>query len=82
MIKEFKGHLLQQSVSQAAHYFGSTLPARLETRPMYRDSLPPKNPATGTWPVLSEAFRSEAEIFSRYINERWGLAAGRVWKNP
>jgi len=32
------------------------------------------------WPDLAEAFTAEGEAFSRYVNQRWGLAAGRVWR--
>ena len=78
LVNEFMGHLLQQPVSQAARYFGQTLPARLENS--WRSaSLPQKDEALGSWPQLASAFTSEAEIFSAYVNRRWGLAAGRVW---
>jgi len=32
-----------------------------------------------TWPDLADAFTAEAEAFSVYVRQRWGLAAGRVW---
>ena len=78
MVNEFMAHVLQQPVSQAGRYFGQTLPARLETSPWRRAALPPKNPASGSWPALASAFTGEAEAFSAYVNRRWGLAAGRV----
>jgi hypothetical protein len=77
LVNEFMGHVLQQPVSQAAYYFGVTLPSRLETSWRKAD-LPPKVEASGSWPVLAEAFTREAEAFSQYVETRWGLAAGRV----
>jgi len=78
LINEFMGHVLQQSVSGAADYFGRHLPQRLETS--WRSSvLPEKHITSGTWPSLASAFTSEAQVFSDYVNTRWGLTAGRVW---
>jgi len=77
LVNEFMGHVLQQSVSQAGHYFGTALPARLENSWRKQD-LPPKDEASGSWPVLAEAFTREAQAFSDYVAGRWGLAAGRV----
>jgi len=81
LINEFMGHILQQPASQAGHYFGSTLPSRLETSWRKQD-LPPKDEgppgSQGSWPVLAEAFTREAQAFSNYVANRWGLAAGRV----
>jgi hypothetical protein len=83
LVNEFMGHVLQQPVSQAGHYFGTTLPLRLETSWRKQD-LPPKDKgppgsqASGSWPVLAEAFTREAQAFSDYAANRWGLAAGRV----
>jgi len=77
LINEFMGHVLQQSVSQAGYYFGTALPARLETSWRKQD-LPPKDEASNSWPVLAEAFTREAQAFSDYVGTRWGLAAGRV----
>jgi hypothetical protein len=77
LINEFMGHVLQQSVSQAGHYFGTALPARLETSWRKQD-LPPKDDASDSWPVLADAFTREAQAFSDYVANRWGLAAGRV----
>jgi hypothetical protein len=77
LINEFMAHVLQQSVSQAAFYFGVTLPSRIETS-WRRGDLPAKDQASGSWPVLAEAFTREAEAFSGYVEKRWGLAAGRV----
>jgi hypothetical protein len=77
LVNEFMGHVLQQPVSQAARYFGTTLPSRLENSWRKQD-LPPKDEATGSWPVLAEVFTREAQAFSDYAANRWGLAAGRV----
>jgi len=77
LINEFMGHVLQQPVSQAGYYFGTALPLRLETS-WRKNALPPKDEASGSWPVLAEAFTREAEAFSAYVANRWGLAAGRV----
>jgi hypothetical protein len=78
LINEFMAHVLQQSVSEAAGYFGSYVPKQLEAT--WRVSaLPQKDEATGTWPVLSTAFTAEARAFSDYVDRRWSLAAGRAW---
>jgi len=77
-VNEFMAHVLQQSVSQAGDYFGSQLPGRLEST--WRVStLPPKDEASGSWPSLAAVFTGEAQAFSAYVNQRWNLAAGRVW---
>jgi len=77
-INEFMAHVLQQPVSEAADYFGSFLPRRLEST-WRASALPQKNEASGTWPALESAFAAEARAFSDYVNSRWSLAAGRVW---
>jgi hypothetical protein len=77
LVNEFMSHVLQQPVSQAAHYFGVTLPLRLENS-WRKTSLPPKDQDSGSYPVLAEAFTREAQAFSAYVADRWGLAAGRV----
>jgi len=78
LINEFMAHVLQQSVSQSTVYFGMALPLLIE--PTWRASaLPQKDEASGTWPDLAGAFTTEAEAFSAYVRQRWGLAAGRVW---
>ena len=78
LINEFMAHVLQQSVSQAAAYFGQNLPLRLEST-WRASALPKKDEASSTWPSLATVFTAEAEAFSAYVNQRWGLAAGRVW---
>jgi len=77
LINEFMGHILQQPVSQAGYYFGTTLPSRLESSWRKQD-LPPKDEDSNSWPVLTDAFTREARAFSEYAANRWGLAAGRV----
>jgi hypothetical protein len=79
MINEFMAHCLQQPVSQVPRYFGETLAARIDASPRRRNVLPEKDEAAGSWPELGRAFRVEAEAFSEYVNQRWGLSAGRVW---
>ena len=77
LLNEFMAHVLQQPVSQAARYFGQTLPSRIEDGWRKAD-LPEKDKASDSWPVLAKALTREAEAFSAYVNSRWGLAAGRV----
>jgi hypothetical protein len=77
MINEFMAHCLQQSVSLASRYFGENLAGRLESS-WRRGVLPEKDEASGTWPEIASAFRTEAEAFSAYVNRRWGFAAGRI----
>jgi hypothetical protein len=77
LVNEFMAHILQHPVSQAGRYFGETLPSRIDSS-WRRTTLPPKDEAAGVWPVLAETFTKEAEAFSAYVNQRWGLAAGRV----
>jgi hypothetical protein len=79
MINEFMAYILQQPVSQAEYYFGVNIANVIDASPWRRTVLPPKDEASGSWPVLANAFRIEAEAFSRYVNQRWGMAAGRVW---
>jgi len=78
LVNEFMAHILQQTVSGAANYFGQNLPARLENT-WRASALPQKDEDSGTWPTLASAFRAEAQAFSDYVNSRWSLAAGRVW---
>jgi len=79
VVNEFMAHILQQSVSHAGEYFGKTLPSRIATSRHYA-SLPAKDNDTDSYPYLARAFQAEAQTFSNYVNQRWGLAAGRVWK--
>ena len=78
LYNEFMAHVLQQSISQAADYFGRQLPMRLEST-WRSSSLPQKDETSGTWPLLADAFTREARAFSGYVNSRWGFSAGRVW---
>ena len=84
VINEFMAHLLQQPVSKIGWYFGEYQPNRMiAVSPRRASSLPEKEEVTADgrryWPELASAFTAEAEAFSRYVNQRWGLAAGRVW---
>ena len=84
VINEFMAHVLQLPVSQAAWYFGDFQPNRMITTSPWRKSTLPEREEVRDgrryWPDLAEAFTAEAEAFSRYVNQRWGLAAGRVWR--
>ena len=84
VINEFMAHILQRPVSQAGWYYGESLPNRMITAsPRRASSLPEKEELTKEgrryWPDLASAFTAEAEAFSRYVNLRWGFAAGKVW---
>ena len=85
VINEFMAHVLQQPISQISWYFGDYQPNRMITVSPWRASaLPEKEELSPDgkrfWPELAAAFTAEAEAFSGYVNRRWGLAAGRVWK--
>jgi hypothetical protein len=77
VINEFMAYCLQQSVSQAARYFGENLAGRLNAS-WRREVLPEKDETSDFWPEIASAFRTEAEAFSAYVNRRWGFAAGRI----
>jgi hypothetical protein len=79
-INEFMAYVLQEPVSAAADYFGKYCPEKLESHEWRYQSLPEKDEASGTWPLLAETFEAEARAFSNYVNKRWGLAAGKVWR--
>ena len=86
VLKEFKAHVLQLPVSQASWYFGQHLPNRLltENSALYGPFLPVREEIRDGrrfWPDLARTFTAEAEVFQRYVNERWGFAAGRVWRS-
>jgi hypothetical protein len=80
MVNEFMAYCLQQSVSAAGNYFGKTLAGRINDNSWRRQVLPPRDAAAENWPELAAAFTAEAEAFSNYVSQRWGLAAGRVRK--
>jgi hypothetical protein len=80
VVNEFMAHVLQQGASGAAKYFGETLALRIDASPWRRVVLPKKDEEAGNWPSLAESFKREAEAFSAYTRERWGLSAGRVWR--
>jgi len=79
LVNEFMAYVLQQSVSEAADYFGRFVPERYLESTWRASALPQKDEASGTWPVLAAAFTAEARAFSDYVNRRWSLAAGRAW---
>ena len=80
MVNEFMAHLLQQPSFRAGVYFGETLPQRLESSPRRIGVLEGKDPETGSWPYYAEIFTKEAQAFSAYVDRRWGLSGGRVWR--
>jgi hypothetical protein len=80
IVNEFMAHILQQNVGAAAAYFGKTLPERIYETEWRRAALPEKDALTDSYPALAESFTKEAEAFNEYVNNRWGYAAGRVWK--
>ncbi|MCL2293380.1 MAG: hypothetical protein FWC36_00710 [Spirochaetes bacterium] len=85
VINEFMGHILQYPVANAAWYFGQHLPNTILRRsPRHSVYFPEREERTREgnrfWPDLARVFTAEAEAFSAYVNQRWGLAAGRVWR--
>ncbi|GHV68652.1 hypothetical protein AGMMS49928_08700 [Spirochaetia bacterium] len=78
MVNEFMAHCLQQPASRAAAYFGETLAGRIAASSWRRTVLPPGDGPV--WPELAKAFETEAAALSAYVDQRWGLAAGRVWR--
>jgi len=85
VVNEFMAHVLQQPAAQASWYFGEFQPSRMiAVSPWRKSSLPEKEEVSSDgkpfWPDLAAAFTAEGEAFSRYVNQRWGLAAGRVWR--
>ncbi|MDR2467592.1 MAG: hypothetical protein LBD22_01365 [Spirochaetaceae bacterium] len=80
LINEFMSYIVQQTPGQAADYFGKYAAEIIEESDWRKPVLPPKDEATGTWPLLAKAFEREAEAFSSYAAQRWGFAAGRVWR--
>jgi hypothetical protein len=79
MSNELMAYCLQQPVAGAAAYFGEIVARRLDTDPLRRSVLPPKDTEAGNWPEIARLFDGEARAFSSYAEKRWGLAAGRVW---
>jgi len=80
MKNELMAYVLQQNVGAASHYFGSVLPSRLYRTGWGRSFLPPQDRKTGTWPLLARLFTAEAQAFNRFVQERYGLTAGKVWR--
>jgi hypothetical protein len=80
IIKEFGSFLLQQDVSEAAFYFGTRIPARIEnTAWLDANRRLRSSSGDGSYPQFAGMFSAEAEVFSAYAGQRWGFAAGRVW---
>jgi hypothetical protein len=77
MINEFMAYCLERPASQVGVYLGRTCAERIAGT-WRAESLPPADPVSGLWPGLEAAFSAEAAAFSAYVNERWGLAAGRI----
>ena len=71
VVNEFMAYCLQQPVSQAGGYFGNTLAGVIAAS--WRASVLPDDPS-----LLSRVLSAEAAAFSRYVNRRWGLEAGRI----
>jgi len=78
VLKEFASFLLQQPVSQAPTYFGRRMPYRI-TNPYWHAANRHLRDHTGAFPHFAAMFTREAEVFSAFVAERWGFAAGRVW---
>jgi hypothetical protein len=85
VVNEFMAHVLQFPVSQLAWYFGEHLPNQMiSSSPWRRSFLPEREERTregrAYWPDIAAIFTAEGEAFSRYVNQRWGFTAGRVWR--
>ena len=84
VVNEFMAHILQFSIANAPWYFGEHLPNIVYSNSAaLRAYLPERTERTVEgrlfWPDLAAVFTTEAENFSEYVNNRWGLSAGRVW---
>ncbi|MDR3301106.1 MAG: hypothetical protein LBT01_01060 [Spirochaetaceae bacterium] len=79
-VNEFMAYILQQPAGAAAEYFGKYWPQKLENHEWRFRALPKKDERTENWPILAEAFDREANAFSAYVQKRWGLSAGRLWR--
>ena len=81
VINEFMAHVLQLPVSQVSWYFGQFLPTRVAARaPNAVPQREERRNGGRFWSELADVFTVEAEVFSSYVNDRWGFAAGRVWE--
>jgi hypothetical protein len=80
MENEFMAYCLQQPVGAASEYFGKIIARRIEASEWRKSVLPEKDEATESWPELATAFQNEATAFSNYVQKRWGLRAGCVWR--
>ncbi|GMO59715.1 MAG: hypothetical protein Ta2G_19750 [Termitinemataceae bacterium] len=80
VLNEFMAHCLQLSPDAVREYFGETKPKVLEKHEWRYKDLPPKDEASSSWPHLASAFYRESSAFSGYVESRWGIKAGRVWR--
>ncbi|GHU41460.1 hypothetical protein FACS1894190_09590 [Spirochaetia bacterium] len=80
VVNEFMAHCLQQPAAEAAKYFGENLAGRIAESSWRKNVLPPKDEEAGNWPLLADVFKAETSAFSAYVNSRWGLSAGRLWR--
>jgi hypothetical protein len=76
MVNEFMSYCLERPPEDVRWYLGNSAPSRLLQSWRSQD-LPPQD-AQGKWPLLENVFETEAEAFSEYVNQRWGLWGGRV----
>jgi len=79
-VNEFMAYCLQQPAPAAGEYFGKYLAEKIAAHEWRRAVLPENDEADGFWPSISEPFANEAAAFSNYVQKRWGIAAGRVWR--
>jgi len=79
-VNEFMAYCLQQPSHAAGEYFGKYLAAKIDAHEWRRAVLPEKDAESGFWLPVSEPFSREAAAFSSYVQKRWGLSAGRVWR--
>ncbi|GMO45814.1 MAG: hypothetical protein Ta2B_26970 [Termitinemataceae bacterium] len=80
VINEFMAYCLQQAPGASAEYFGKTKAKLLEAHEWRFRDLPAKDEKSDNWPQLAAAFYNETAVFSDYVNSRWGLNAGKVWR--
>ena len=77
LVNEFMAYILQQPVSQAGSYFGRTLAGQIASHP-WRYTVLPRPYNSGAYPQLTSSFQEEAQAFSSYVQEHFGLSAGNV----
>jgi hypothetical protein len=77
VVNEFMAYILQQPTSQAGAYFGTNLAGQIAAHP-WRYTVLPRRDSSGSYPELAVLFQTEAEVFSAYVQEHFGLSAGTV----